>query len=267
MAVNDTRPRFREGAWDKVLKSLGPLGSITTAEKHFNTKHWVNDMIIIPIEVLENIYTILEFELSTQHKYLQLQAQKLEQHCSLDTRPYWKEFSLGYHSNHYCIPSQQVWRLHEVFPLFRRANSLHWWKSHSCDMCDYLCETLENHSSLPHKIYYCTLSLRPACSRSHLRSFLRCLGKERWHGGEGERKMIDTFRCVWHCRLTCGLICPLFQSILMYVWCTWYWITRWCCHKCTRTQTQIMMGYGTKASKRCLNDNFWVPHLSCTKFW
>jgi hypothetical protein len=40
-----------KGLGKKWLKCLGALGSITAAEKHFNTKHWLNDMIIIPIEV------------------------------------------------------------------------------------------------------------------------------------------------------------------------------------------------------------------------
>jgi hypothetical protein len=40
-----------KGLGTKWLKCLGPLGSITAAEKHSNTKHWLNNMIIIPIEV------------------------------------------------------------------------------------------------------------------------------------------------------------------------------------------------------------------------
>ena len=40
-----------KGLRTKWLKCVGPLGSITAAEKHSNTKHWLNNMIIIPIEV------------------------------------------------------------------------------------------------------------------------------------------------------------------------------------------------------------------------
>jgi len=38
-------------------------------------------------------------------------------------------------------------------------------------------------------------------------------GKQRRHGGEGERDMIDAFRRIWHYRLACGLVCPRFRSI------------------------------------------------------
>ena len=169
---------FGEGAWDKWLKCLGPLGSITAAEKHSNTKHWLNNMVIIPIEVFRKyLYNFgVWIECSTQVFY----SYKPKSLNSIVVRT-WEHIGRGFLLDITLITTVHLHSKYEDSTKCSRCSEEQTvfidGKVTAVTIYAFPCETLENHSLLPHKIYCHTLSLRPVCSRSRLRSFLRCLGQ------------------------------------------------------------------------------------------
>jgi len=168
-----------KGLGTKWLKCVGPLGSITAAEKHSNTKHWLNNMVIIPIEVFR--------------KYLYNFGVWIE--CSTQVFYSYKPKSL----NSIVVRTQEhIGRgfllditLITTFPV--RPSKI-------------IARSRIKYTVVPST---CVLHVL-----GHVWGhFQGVWGKQRRHGGEGECDMIDMFRRIWHCRLTCGLVCPLFRSI------------------------------------------------------
>jgi len=151
-------------------------------------------MIIIPIEVfrkyLYNFGVWIEYSTQVFYSY---------KPKSLNSIVVWTQDHIG-RSFHLDITLITTVYLHSKYEDSTKCSHcseeqtvFHWWKSHSCDMCDYLCRDPRKIIARSHIKYTIVPSACVLRVLVTFESFLRCLGKERWHGGEGERKMIDTF--------------------------------------------------------------------------